>query len=205
LKDADKRRDAVRVLRQRHPYSGYFSIVEQDISVPRYAGGNSDVVTRAAFISGDAVAVLPYDPHRDRVMLIEQFRFGPHVRGDERPWKLEAIAGRIDAGETPEATAHREMAEETGLKATELLPVVGYYTAPGAVAEFMYAFIGLAELPDSAAGIGGLDEEAEDIQSRVIGFDAAMEMFEAGALDTGPLVVCLLWLALHRESIRKRA
>ncbi|MCB2157335.1 MAG: NUDIX domain-containing protein, partial [Rhodobacteraceae bacterium] len=45
---------------------------------------------------------------RDRVLLIEQFRMGPYARGDAEPWLIEAIAGRVDPGETPEDAARRE-------------------------------------------------------------------------------------------------
>lgn len=195
----------VRTLEVREPYRNYFSIQEHDVAIPRFDGGFSEIVTRAVFVSGDAVCVLPYDPKRDRVMVIEQFRFGPHVRGDEQTWKLEAIAGRIDPGEIPEQTAKREMVEETGLKLRKLIKAPSYYPAPGAVAEFMYSFIGLVDLPDDVAGIGGLEAEAEDIKSHILSFDDAMELLTDGRADTGPLLVTLLWLAAHRGSIRKGA
>ena len=205
LQDNDKRSSRVRTVEKRVPYQNYFSIAEHDISVPQFDGGFSEVVTRAAFVSADAIAVLPYDPIRDRVLLIEQFRFGPHIRGDDRPWKLEAIAGRIDPGETPKQAAHREAGEEAGLTFSELLPMPGYYPAPGAVAEYIHAYLGLAELPDEIVGVSGLPVEAEDIQSHVFGFEAAMEMLANGALDTGPLVICMQWLALRRDDIRRGA
>lgn len=195
----------VRTIEAREPYRNYFSIQEHDISVPQFEGGYSAVVTRAAFVSGDAVSVLPYDPVRDRVMVIEQFRFGPHVRGDLNPWKLEAIAGRIDAGETPEKTAHREMVEETGVKLRKLIKLTSFYPAPGAVAEYMYSFIGIADLPDEVAGIGGLEEEAEDIKSHILSFKDAMELLNDSRADTGPLVVSLLGLSMHRKALRNGA
>ncbi|MEE9387461.1 MAG: NUDIX domain-containing protein [Paracoccaceae bacterium] len=195
----------IRTVDRREPYRNYFSVVEHDLQVPRFDGGQSDVITRAAFVSGDAVSVLPYDPGRDRVLVIEQFRFGPQVRGDVAPWKLEAIAGRIDAGETPEQTAHRELHEETGTSVSELLLVGQYYPAPGAVSEYMYSYVGLADLPDGTGGISGLEAEDEDIKSHVIGFEQAMDMLANGAIDTGPLIISLLWLAKHRDGLRNGA
>ena len=195
----------IRTFETRRPYKNNFSVVEHDISVPRFNGEHSERMTRAAFISGDAVSVLPYDPVRDRVMLIEQFRFGPHVRGDNRPWKLEAIAGRIDAGESPEETAKREAVEETGLTLRKLIPAFKGYPAPGAVDEYMYSFIGLADLPDGITGVSGLESEDEDIQSHLFDFAEAMALLEKGLIDTGPLISSLLWLALHRDTIRNDA
>ena len=49
--------------------------------------------------------MLPYDPGRDRVLLIEQFRPAPMARGDRNSWCIEVIAGRIDTTETQEQTA----------------------------------------------------------------------------------------------------
>ncbi len=198
-------RPGIRSLETRQPYQNYFSVTEQDIQVPRFDGGISDVVTRAAFVSGDAVAVLPYDAKRDRVLLIEQFRFAPHVNGDKSPWKLEAVAGRIDPGETPQQTARREMHEETGLEVGQLIPVASYYPAPGAVTEYMYAFVGLVDLPDGSGGIAGLQQEAEDIKSHVLDFAEAQDLIAIGAVDTGPLITALFWLSLHRDNIRKGA
>ncbi|MEE9428816.1 MAG: NUDIX domain-containing protein [Paracoccaceae bacterium] len=202
---SEMKNDRIRTLDKRVPYKNYFSVEEHDIQVPRFDGSLSNVMTRAIFVSGDAVSVLPYDPVRDRVMLIEQFRFGPHIRGDQNPWKLEAIAGRIDKGETPEQTVHRETAEETGITIQKLLPAIANYPAPGAVAEYMYSFVGLTDLPDNVVGVSGLDSEDEDIKSYLFSFDQAMGFLADGRVDTGPLVNSLLWLALHRDSIRKGA
>ena len=103
------------VTAQHQPYANFFAVEEYDVSWRRFDGSQSATVNRAAFISGDAVTVLPYDPLRDRVLLIEQFRAGPYARGDDQPWLLEVIAGRIDPGETPEEAARREAVEEAGL------------------------------------------------------------------------------------------
>ncbi|MBN8194773.1 ADP-ribose diphosphatase, partial [Bacillus sp. NTK074B] len=83
----------------------FFAVIEDRLRHRRFGGGMSETVLRAAFLMSDAVTVLPYDPVRDRVMVGEQFRAGPFARGDRNPWSIEAIAGRIDAGEAPETAA----------------------------------------------------------------------------------------------------
>ena len=93
---------------KRQVYNGFFSVEEHDVSFKRFDGSQSKVVTRGALVSSDAVIVLPYDPVNDRVLLIEQFRTGPYVKGDANPWVLEPIAGLIDVGETPEEAGLRE-------------------------------------------------------------------------------------------------
>ena len=93
-------------------YQGFFSVEEHSLSYRKFNKKQSAVIRRGVLVSSDAVIVLPYDPINDRVLLIEQFRTGPYVKGDEEPWVLEPIAGLIDAGETPEGAGIREAQEE---------------------------------------------------------------------------------------------
>lgn len=184
------------------PYAHYFAVEEQDLSFRRFDGSMSPVVNRAAFVMGDAVTVLPYDPVRDRVLLVEQFRAGPQVRGAVECWSLEAIAGRIDAGETAEEAARREAVEEAGLALGAMEFVAGYYPSPGAVTEYLYSYVALADLPDTAAGVFGVEGEAEDIRGHLIGFARLMELVASGEVDNGPLVLTALWLQRERGRLR---
>ncbi|PJF10521.1 NUDIX domain-containing protein [Pseudorhodobacter sp. MZDSW-24AT] len=195
--------DTIVVHARRQPYAQFFAVEEYDLSFRRFDGRMSPVVTRAAFISGDAVTVLPYDPIRDRVLLVEQMRVAPFVRGDRHPWQLEAIAGRIDPGETPEAAARREAVEESGLTLGALLPVANTYPSPGAKTEFLYSYVALTDLPDGSAGVFGVAHEAEDIRGHLIGLDQALALVDSGEIATAPLVLTLFWL--HRERARLKA
>lgn len=192
----------VDVQEKRRPYAKFFTMEEQVLSFRKYSGDMSDVVDRAAFVGGDAVIVLPYDPVRDRVLLVEQFRMGPLVRGDQYPWTLEPIAGRIDGGEVPEESARREAMEEAGLELDRLIPLTPNYPSPGASTEFFYPFVALCDLPDDAGGIGGVESEAEDIRSHVIPFDQLMDLISSGEANCGPLVLAGWWLAAHRQELR---
>ncbi|KMW57097.1 Tellurite resistance protein TrgB [Candidatus Rhodobacter oscarellae] len=186
----------------RKPYLDFFMLEEQDLRFRKFNGGVSATVQRAAFVSGDAVTVLPYDPVRDRVLVIEQFRFGPLLRGDRWPWSLEPIAGRIDPGESPADTAAREAQEEAGLAISRLESVANYYPSPGAVSEYLFSYVGIADLPDEAARIGGLEAEAEDIRGVILPFDGLMELLQSGEAQNGPLVLTALWLQAHRGRLR---
>jgi ADP-ribose pyrophosphatase len=185
-----------------YPYAHFFSVEEYDLRFRRFDGTMSPVINRATFISGDAVTVLPYDPVRDRVLLIEQFRAGPFARGDANAWQLEAIAGRIDPGEGPEAAARREAVEEAGLQLGALLPVAGYYPTPGAKAEFLYSYVALCDLPDGSAGVFGVEGEAEDIRGHLVSFDRLMELVASGEASNAPLVLTALWLQRERGRLR---
>ncbi|MGV8955864.1 MAG: NUDIX domain-containing protein [Cypionkella sp.] len=192
----------VLVAETREPYAHFFAVEEIDVSYRRFDGGMSAQVTRAGFVSCDAVTVLPYDPIRDRVLVIEQFRTGPHLRGDAQPWQIEAIAGRIDSGETPEAAARRETFEEAGLQVQDLIPVAQYYPSPGMLSEFMYSYLALTDLPDGTAGVFGVEGEAEDIRGHVISFDHLMQLAATGELASGPALLTAYWLAANRQRLR---
>lgn len=184
------------------PYLDFFAIDEFDLSFRRYDGGQSEMVRRAVFIATDAVIVLPYDPIRDRVLLIEQFRPGPFARGDRLPWQLEPIAGRVDAGENAEDTAHREAKEEAGLTLDALHEVAHCYASPGCSTEYYNIYIGLSDLPSSIEGVAGLESEAEDIRSYLYSFDDLMALVDTMQAVNAPLVLAALWLARHRDRLR---
>ncbi|PZR00976.1 MAG: tellurium resistance protein [Cereibacter sphaeroides] len=192
----------VAVTHRRQPYAHFFAVEEYDLSFRKFGGGLSAMVNRAVFISGDAVTVVPYDPVRDSVLLIEQFRSGPYARGDDQPWLLEPIAGRIDPGEVPEQTARREALEEAGIGLGELLKVAEYYPSPGAKAEYLYSYVAIADLPDGTAGTHGLAEEAEDIRGHIVSFDTLMRLVETGEAANAPLILTALWLARERPRLR---
>ena len=84
-------------------YQGYFRIERYRFRHRLFAGGWSGEIRREVFERGHAVAVLPYDPERDAVLLIEQFRIGALAAAGMPAWQIEVIAGIIDEGETPEA------------------------------------------------------------------------------------------------------
>nr|WP_162623921.1 NUDIX domain-containing protein [Paracoccus saliphilus] len=194
--------DAVTMLRRKQTFSGFFAVEERQLTHALHAGGESRPMTREGFMMGDAVVVLPWDPVRDRVMVIEQFRFAPALRGDPQPWLLEPVAGRIDAGETVEEAARREALEEADLHLDRLVPCVHGYPSPGAVCEFLYQFIGMADLPDGCAGIHGLDGEAEDIRGHLMPRAQLSAMVDAGAITNGPLATLSLWLDRWADRLR---
>jgi nudix-type nucleoside diphosphatase (YffH/AdpP family) len=195
----------VRISQHRRAYADFFALDEYDLSFRRFDGQETDIVKRAVFMGGDAAIVLPYDPVRDVVLLVEQMRMGPLGRGDPDVWQLEPVAGRLDAGETPQQTAYRETLEEAGVELYALENVADCYPSPGASSEFFYIYVGLADLPDKTNGTGGLDSENEDIRVHLIGFDALIAMLDRGHIRNAPLVLATLWLARHRDRLRNTA
>lgn len=183
-------------------HAGFFGVDLWTVRHRRFDGRMSPRLVREVFVMGDAVTVLPYDPVRDRVLLIEQMRMGPLGRGDRLPWQLEAIAGRIDPGETPEDAARREAVEEAGLVLGRLETVAEYYPTPGAVTEYLYSYVALCDLPDGVAGVFGAAEEAEDIKGHLLTFDRLVEVMAAGEIGNAPLLLTVLWLQRERARLR---
>lgn len=186
------------------PYTYFFAVQVDDLQFRRFDGSLSPVVRRAGFVMADAVTILPYDPVRDVVMVIEQFRYGPFIRGAQNCWVLEPIAGRIDAGEEPVDAALREMAEEARLTmaADNLIRIGASYPSPGATSEILFHFIALCDLPQSLEGVAGLESEAEDIRSHILPLDRLLAMVETGEAQNGPLIQSAYWLALNRARLQ---
>lgn len=191
----------VRVEARRHLHTGYFSYQEQDLGFRRFDGRWHPPVRRAAFVGGDAATVLPWDPALDAVLVVEQFRAGPFLRGDPRPWTLEPIAGRIDPGETPEQAVRREALEEAGLALGRLHHVGDYYPSPGAVTEYVYSFVAEARLSGRGGEIGGVAGEDEDIRTHLVPREEMMSLIASGEAATGPLILSMLWLEANRERL----
>jgi nudix-type nucleoside diphosphatase (YffH/AdpP family) len=193
----------VEITRQSRPYARYFALDELHLRHEQFDGSLSPEMLRAVFRAPDAALVLPYDPARDVVLLVEQIRMGPLARGDAIRWQLEPIAGRLDPGESPEQAARREAREEAGLEIGALHPVAETYCSPGNSSEFFYIFVGIADLPEAAEGVGGLESEQEDIRSHVLPFERLLEFCETMQVGNAPLVLAAYWLAHHRDRLRR--
>lgn len=183
----------------------FFRFAQFDITHRTFQGGRSDPLAREIFVGTDAAIVLPYDPKTDRVLLVEQIRMGPLIRGAANPWLLEPIAGIVDGGETPEQAAQRESEEEAGLLNVRLEKMFSYYPSTGAATDYFYCFLGLCDLPDTESYTGGLDSESEDLRLHILSFDEAFALIETGEANMGALITMLLWLSRNRERLRRIA
>ena len=187
------------------PVGQFFRFQAFSINHRRFAGAMSGAMRREAFLGIDAAMVLPYDPVRDRVLLVEQARIGPALRHDPNPWMLEPIAGIIDARETPHQTALREAEEEAGLAHVTLLEAGSFYISPGNMTDYFYTFVGICDLPQDTPYLGGLPAEGEDLRLHPISFDRALALVDSGEIATAPAVYLIYWLLRHRDDLRRSA
>ena len=183
-------------------YPGFFRMEKYRLKHTMFAGGWSAEISRELLVRGSCVAVLLYDPHADKVILIEQFRAGAILQPD-RAWLVEIVAGAIEEGETAEEVAYRESVEEAGCEIQDLMVINEFYTTPGCSAERITLFCGKID-SSQVGGIHGLDHEDEDILVRAVDFDEAYLMVENNEIESGIPIIAIQWLALNREKLKRK-
>lgn len=185
---------------RRTAFKGYFQIGEYRFRHTLFNGGVGPEVKREVFERGHAATVLPYDPARDAVVLIRQFRPGAHIAG-RHAWIWEIVAGIIEEGETADDVARREAREEADLDILELMPMHSYLSSPGGTSESVTQFLGRVD-SSKAGGVFGLADEGEDILVRVFPLDEARAMLERGEIASASGMIAMQWLLLNRDKVR---
>ncbi|MDM8565207.1 NUDIX domain-containing protein [Candidatus Halobeggiatoa sp. HSG11] len=192
----------VKILEKSTCYQGFFKLIRYRLKHSLFRGGWSDEVLREVLERGQAVAVLPYDPILEQVVLIEQFRPGA-IDYPEGAWLWEIVAGIIEVGEQTERVAYRETEEETGCQLSNIIHINDFFVSPGSTSETTTLFCGKVDASE-ASGIHGVVAEHEDIKVHVISLDAALDMVTNNKIHFVPAIVALQWLALHREEVKAK-
>ena len=205
----DKTKADVEVIEKQPAFQGYFRVDRYLLKHRLHGGGWSGPLSREVFERGHVAAVVPYDPVRDEIVFIEQFRVGayaalqsPWLADGFSPWLLEFVAGIIGDGETPEGVAVREGREETGLEITDLIPVANYLSSPGGCSEYVQVYCGRVDA-EGAGGIFGLDHENEDIRVLAVPAAEAFQWLKDGRISNGLTLIALQWLKLNRDRVRR--
>ena len=140
-----------------------------------------------------ASAVIPFlDPIGSpdpRVLLIRQYRWA----AESVMWEIPA--GTLDAGESPEHCAHRELREEAGVEAAELRHLTTIYTTPGFTDELihLYAASGLTPVPMA-------HEADEFIEPHELRWSEVGRMIADGQIRDGKTLTALMWVNCFRSS-----
>lgn len=195
------------VIERQRGWDGYFKLDVYRVQHDTFNGGKSDILQREVLERGHAVAVLPYDPVRDEVVLIEQFRPGAISVQERHPdmpvWLTEIVAGIIEDGETDQDVARRETVEESGCEIIDELELISrYYVTPGCSSETVTLYYGRVD-SSNASGLHGLDEEGEDIRVFAVSAEECFAMLRNGQLCNATATIAIQWLMLNRERIRK--
>jgi len=187
-----------KLLKKEPKYQGFFKVNLCHIRHQTYQGGEVEI-SRELFNRGDAVGVLLYDPAKDKVVLIEQFRVG--AINEENPWMLETVAGMVESGESVTDVAQRECKEEAGVNVHTFEPIHSFYSSPGACSEKIYLLCGLVD-SEQAVGFHGLEHEGEDIKVMVVNYDEVHDLMATGKICAAIPLIALQWLQLNRERLR---
>ncbi len=167
--------------------SGFMQFRREELLLPNGAHCRLDIIRHPG-----ASCVVPIHPD-GRVVLIRQYR---HAAGG---FILEAPAGKLDNGESPESCAAREIIEEAGVKAGRLHRLGPIFTTPGFTDEVIHLFAA-TELESVPAA----PEHDEIIDTLVLPLNEALELAQSGEIRDGK-TLCALWRLqqeLARGSIR---
>lgn len=192
----------VQILEKKPLYKGFFKADEYFLRYPRYDGTMSRTVSREVMERGHAAAVLLYDTEREKIVLVEQFRVGVYLTG-ENPWIAECVAGIIGQGETPEAVARREAVEESGCEVGEIIPICRYFSSPGGMSETLYVFCGQTDSSKCAVE-AGLENEGEDTRVLVLDADEAIQALLDGKINNAVTIISLQWFMLNRRMLKEK-
>jgi ADP-ribose pyrophosphatase len=164
-------------------YSG--RILNLDRDTVRFPDGSTGQLEMLRHPGASAVVPFLDDPGTDdpRVLLLRQFRHA----ADGYIWEIPA--GRLDAGESPEACARRELQEETGMRAKQLDRLTTIYTTPGFTDEQIHLFLA-RDMEE-----GDHRREADEfMELHVRRWSEATEMIRRGEIRDGKTLVALLFV-----------
>ncbi|HEP1064459.1 TPA: GDP-mannose pyrophosphatase NudK [Klebsiella aerogenes] len=160
-----------------------YELTRRDGSVVRHK--------REVYDRGNGATVLLYNPGKQSVVLVRQFRVATWVNGNPDGMLIETCAGLLD-NDAPEVCIRKEAIEETGYQVGETRKVFELYMSPGGVTELIHFFIAEYSEAQRANRGGGVDDE--DIEVLELPFVRALEMVASGEIQDGKAVILLQYL-----------
>jgi ADP-ribose pyrophosphatase len=182
-----------------HCYTGFLKMEKFHLKHRLFLGGWSETLSRELFIRPVVAAAIPYDPYRDEILLIEQFRIGAVQQSS--PWLLEFVAGVGNNNEErPEDIIHREIQEEAGVTALELKKIYEYWVSPGGSNEYLTLYCAKVDT-SLAGGVHGLKQEHEDIFVHVVKTSEAFDLLASDKLNNSLTIIGMQWLQLNKAQL----
>ncbi|HEY8369445.1 MAG TPA: NUDIX hydrolase [Thermodesulfobacteriota bacterium] len=160
----------------REVYRNRWMSVREDVAV--MPDGRETIY--GVITTGECVGVLPF-LDRDTVVMTEQYRYV------SKRVTLEMPTGAMAPGESREAAANRELAEETGYRAGRLTYLTTFHSNKSIMDETCHLFIGEELVPATAP-----PDETEFIEVRTLPFDEVLRMVTAGEITDAMTVIAVL-------------
>ena len=184
-----------KIISKKNLYSGFFNLNKYTFKHQKHDGKWTNNVEREIFSGAHVSTLLPYDPIRNEIVLIQQFRAGVLSRYDDN-YLYEIVAGIIDKGEKAKETAERECFEETGCKIKKIIPIQNYFPAPGSSESYYHLFLGEVNAFDGER-IKGLETENENILVKSYKVSEVKKMLLEGKIINGLTLIALQWFFLE--------
>lgn len=181
---------------------GFLKINRYEFEVDKFGGGTG-TIEREVMERGHSVGVLAYDPRRDLVVLVNEFRPGCLLAGAD-PFTDNLVAGGVADGESPLEAAVREVEEEIGLKleSPELIHP-GAFVSSGGTSEKISIVIGLIDAAN-AGGVHGNPNETEETLAVVVPADEFIARVRQAAITDLKTLVAGYWFAENHGRLRQR-
>lgn len=195
-------RDDVKIVNAKTVYDGFFRVRKYLLKHRMVEGGWTRELTRECFDRPPAVGVMLYDPYKDTVVVVEQFRIGA-LDSPEGPWQIELVAGIIETGESAEEVAHREVAEEAGTDLLDLEYICEYYPSPGGSNEKLYLYCGGVD-SEGMGGVHGVKEEGEDIWVHVFPREELWNSLQENYIQNAATIIALQWLQMNWQRLQQK-
>lgn len=156
--------------------------------------GRIERQVRQTYDRGNGAVILPYDPDRNRVLLVRQFRMPAYVSGHPAPL-IEACAGLLDDND-PMTCIRREAEEELGYRLREPKRILQAFMSPGSVTEQLVFFVARYSPDDRIGTGGGAEVEGEDIEVLEPTLDEALLMIDQGEIIDAKTIMLLQHMKL---------
>jgi GDP-mannose pyrophosphatase NudK len=188
--------DLPRVVDRKRVYDGWNTFDLVTVEAADRDGTRSRHV-REVTDHGAASAVLAIDRARGVALLVRQWRAGLLAVDAPDPYLLEACAGILDPGETPEETARREAEEEIGVKIRELRDFGTMLPSVGTLTERMYLYVAEVTAADRTEDGGGLAHEGESIEVVEVPLTELFDMARSGKLEDAKTLIIVQRLMIE--------
>ena len=186
--------DRIRI-RSEEVLSDDWAVLKKTVLDYQRRDGRWETQIRQTYDRGDGAVILPFDPQRQTVLLVRQFRFPAYVTGHHEPL-IEACAGLLDEND-PETAILKEAEEELGYHLKNIERLFAPYMSPGSVTERLWFFVARYSPADRISAGGGAPEEGEDIEVLEMPLDEALAGVADGRIIDAKTIMLIQHLKLY--------